>query len=160
MKTAANFLDDLRAKYDLASDYQVAGMLGLKRQQVSAYRTGKHTFDDNIATRVAELLDVPAAYVMACMAAQRAKSPALRKTWEKAAKTLAGTAVALLVGCSVLAAGHGAFDISTGIAHSISQVAESNNHYAHSAMVRDLLKLIVCAALLAWFRRIYSDRSQ
>ena len=90
MRTAAVFLNDLRRKYDLASDYQAAALLGLKRQQVSTYRTGKHTFDDHVSMRVAELLGIEPGYVAACMAAQRAQSPEARKMWETVAKVMAG----------------------------------------------------------------------
>jgi hypothetical protein len=101
MKTTANFLDDLQRKFDLPSDYAVSKLLGMHRQQVSHYRKKKGTFDDEISVRVAELLGINAGYVMACMQAQRAKNPTLRRTWEKAAATLAGTAVAILAGCTL-----------------------------------------------------------
>lgn len=101
MKTAADFLDALRQKHGLTSDYQVAKLLGLKPQQISTYRTGKHTFDDSMAATVAALLDVEPGYVAACMSAQRAQSDDARRMWEKVARKVgAGAALAVLVACT------------------------------------------------------------
>jgi hypothetical protein len=94
MKTSADFLDDLRARYGLQSDNAVAvKLLKMKRQQVSVYRQKQHAFDDTISIKVAELLDIEPGYVMACMAAQRAKSPEVRSLWERIAVGLAACVV-------------------------------------------------------------------
>lgn len=98
MKTATYFLDAVKTKHGLTSDYQLAKFLGWSQQRITKYRTGKSpTFDDEAAAQVAAALDLDAAYVMACMAAQRAKTDASRKTWEKAARLLGGTTAAALV---------------------------------------------------------------
>jgi transcriptional regulator with XRE-family HTH domain len=103
MKTAADFLDDLRAKHRLTSDYQVAKLLGMERQQVARYRKARSTFDDTTAARIAEFLEIDAAYVAACMNAQRAQTEKARAMWEKAAKVLGSTAAAVLVFACALA---------------------------------------------------------
>ncbi len=97
MKTTADFLDDLRAKYDLSSDYQLCKMLGMHRQQVSRYRLMKGAFDDVIAVKVAELLDLNPGYVMACMHAQRASEEHIKKAWERAAQVLGGIAAGVVI---------------------------------------------------------------
>lgn len=103
MKTATYFLDAVKTKHGLTSDYQLAKFLGWSQQRITKYRTGKSpTFDDEAAAQVAAALDLDAAYVMACMAAQRAKTDASRKTWEKAARLLGGTtAAALIFACAL-----------------------------------------------------------
>src|SRR5579859_2253644 len=112
MKTAKDFLSDVKAAHGLTTDYQVAKFLGWRQQRIVIYNAGG-SFDHETAIQIARALGVRADYIMACMEAQRAKTPAVRKTWEKAAKALAGSAVALLVGCTVIAAGPAAFDITS-----------------------------------------------
>jgi hypothetical protein len=101
MKTTADFLDDLQRKFDLPSDYAVGNMLGMHRQQISHYRLLKGAFDDSVCLKVAELLELDPGYVMACMHAQRAKGKDVKRAWERAAKSLAGSALAVLAGAAV-----------------------------------------------------------
>jgi transcriptional regulator with XRE-family HTH domain len=150
----------LRAKFGLTSDYQVAKLLGMKRQQISSYRMGRHTFDDQIATKVAQLLEVPPAYIMACMAAQRAKTPEMRKTWERAAKVLAAAAVLITAGCTLLLGSDaGAFDITQCFALFLGYLPVPTIHYAQSVIASGLFFAWVCAWTLAK-RRTCSARSR
>ncbi len=94
MKTS-NFLDELRVRYDLPSDYAVAAMLGSHRQVISRYRNGR-TFDDAMAMRVADLLrakgaDYSDAFVLACMQEERAEMAGHQdagRAWRTAAALL------------------------------------------------------------------------
>jgi len=96
MKTV-DFLDAVRRTYGLTTDYQLAKKLGFSTSRVAQYRISSRELDDEGCLKVAELLEMPAPYVMACIAAARAKSTEARRAWEKAAKMLkAGTAAALL----------------------------------------------------------------
>jgi hypothetical protein len=74
--------------------------MGWHRQQLGRYRGGYETFSDETALKVAAQLDLEAGYIMACMAAQRAKSPATRSAWERIARKVAA---ALLLGAVGLA---------------------------------------------------------
>lgn len=84
MKTAGNFLDDVKALRNLSSDYQLAKFFGWHQQRVTNYRRGS-TFDDDAAVEVAEALKVDPGYIAACMASHRAQSEKARKVWEKVA---------------------------------------------------------------------------
>ncbi|WP_395137284.1 DUF3693 domain-containing protein [Schlegelella aquatica] len=88
MKTTVEFIDAVKVRYDLPSDYAAAGLIGLTRSQVSKYRKGKDYFGDETCARVAELLEEDPAYVMACVHAERASSDVVRRVWEKLAKKL------------------------------------------------------------------------
>jgi transcriptional regulator with XRE-family HTH domain len=166
MKTAADFLDDLRAKFGLTSDYQVAKLLGMQRQQVARYRKGQSTFDDTTAARIAEMLGIDAGYVAACMNAQRAQTDQARRMWERAAKVLAGTALAILAGCTLLLGSDpGAFDITQCFA--LLAVPESVKALAGLYIMRTpdqaLLMLagsVMCALLLIQFKKSCSARSR
>jgi plasmid maintenance system antidote protein VapI len=101
MKTTADFLDDLRAKLGLSSDNKLAVAMGWKRQHLSPFRQNRATFSDETAVKIARLLEVAPDYIMACMAAQRSKTPETRSAWERIARKVAA-AVLLCAGLSGL----------------------------------------------------------
>ncbi len=92
MKTTADFLDDLRTKLRLPSDGKLALAMGWKRQQLTPWRQKRETFSDETSLRMALVLEIEPDYIMACMAVQRAKSPATRAIWTRIAAKLAPTA--------------------------------------------------------------------
>ena len=147
MQSSLQLLDAIKKRHKLTSDYQLAKILGVTTQRISHYRAGRRrAFSEETALRVAELLQVAPGYVLAIGAGERAKEESVRKAWEKAAKTLAGTAVALLVGCTVIAAGPGTLDITQSIAHFAAQSADLNIHYAQ-------LKIALAGVVVALWTR-------
>jgi hypothetical protein len=154
-QSASDFLDQVKKKHGLTSDYQLAKFLGWNQQRITKIRGGA-SFDDDASAQIADILSIDAGYVAACMSAQRAQSDLARKMWEKAAATLAGSTIAgLLVGCTVIAAGPGALDITHTFAQSAAQVADLNIHYTQC---KNALGAIL-AACLAW-TSICSARSR
>lgn len=95
MKTV-DFLDAVKARHNLPSDYAAAKFLGLTQAQVSRYRTRQDTFGDAMAVKVAGLLELPADYVLACIHSERTSDAELSKIWaglaDKLKKTSATTA--------------------------------------------------------------------
>lgn len=75
------YLDLVRAKLGLPSDYALQKPLGVSKAQVSNYRTGKDALSDVMALRVAELTGVPVAQVLLDAHIERSKSPAVRAAW-------------------------------------------------------------------------------
>lgn len=102
MHNTADFLDLLREKFQLPSDYAVSKLLGVSRQAISHYRHGNDSFSDEAAMKVAEFLNLEPGYVVACCRAQRASTPALIGMWETLAKKLSAASTAL---CALLVAG-------------------------------------------------------
>jgi transcriptional regulator with XRE-family HTH domain len=101
MKTI-DYLDAMRAKLRLTSDYQLAKRLAVSHQRISNYRTMRSTFDATIAARVAEILEIEPIKVIADTEIERATKPEHRKLWETiAAKVAAGVLVAIGAGISV-----------------------------------------------------------
>ena len=143
MKTTADFLDDLRGRLGLSSDNKLALHLGMKRAQLGRYRTRRETFSDETALRFAALLKIEPDYMMACMAAQRAKTPETRSAWERIAAKVAA-AVVLTVGLG-------------GILHNRNVQAEpplapaGNNLHICANFLRRLLRKAV-AAFSRWCR--------
>lgn len=98
-----DFLDAIRRVHNLPSDYAAAQLIGITRSQVSRYRHGKDFIGDDIAIRVAELLQLDPGYVMACAHAERAASEQARGVWTRIAERLKDTsATAVTVILSVL----------------------------------------------------------
>ncbi len=67
-----NFLDALRLKLNASSDYKVHKFAGIPQQTVSQWRNGQ-VMSDEYAVKVADLLGMERAYVIACVNAERAK---------------------------------------------------------------------------------------
>lgn len=102
MKTTIEFLDAVKEKHGIPSDYALAKALKVSKQTISGYRYGKSFFDDAHALMVAELLDLEPAYVMACAHAERAKKDDEKRAWQTIIERLGGMAagLALAVGLS------------------------------------------------------------
>lgn len=66
------YLDALRARLNLPSDYATAKRLGISTQRVSNYRTGKQDMAEDLIPKVADLLGVDPVVVYADIAAARA----------------------------------------------------------------------------------------
>jgi len=64
MKTAADYLDAIKASHGIGSDYELAKRLGWSRPRISHYRSGLHHFDESGALQVAALLDLDPAAVL------------------------------------------------------------------------------------------------
>lgn len=104
MKTTIDFLDELKARKNCASDYAIAKHLGITPSAVCNYRKGKDFFSDSTAIRVAELLEIDPAIVISSIHAERAKKPEERAIWEGIIERLGGLAAALALGIGLSAA--------------------------------------------------------
>jgi DNA-binding transcriptional regulator YdaS (Cro superfamily) len=89
-----DFLDGIRVKHGLRSDYMVAKLLGVSTQNVSHWRSGSRTMGPDACLKVAELLSIKPEFVLASVAAERAQGPEERSAWERAAAALAACLVA------------------------------------------------------------------
>lgn len=104
MKTQ-ELLDAVKSRYSLKSDYALAKFLGIRQQTISGYRQRGIAMDDEIALLVADKLEMDRGAVLAWMYAERAKSPAARKVFEKLARQASRSAAALVLGGFMLAGG-------------------------------------------------------
>jgi len=93
------FLDAIKAARRLPSDYALAKHFGIKQATISQWRHGRTVPDDLMAMRIAEALRVPAPYVLANIAAERAARadrPELSASWHAVARKCAAIAAAVL----------------------------------------------------------------
>lgn len=94
MDTSSTFVDRIKTKHNVTSDYAVAALLGVHRSAMSKHRHGQRdAWDDVIGLRIADLLEIDPAYVLACLSAERTKRPDVAKVWKK----VAGGFVALIL---------------------------------------------------------------
>lgn len=97
MKTSKEFLQEVKTRHHLPSDGQLAKILGHTRSSISLLMQGKNYLGDDTAMKVAELLNLDPAYVVACIHAERAKHEGERKLWERIAALASGVTVAALL---------------------------------------------------------------
>jgi hypothetical protein len=139
MKNTADFLDALRVKFDLPSDGALGRFLGIThRQQMSWYRNMRGTFDDELSLKVADLLELDPAYVVACMHAQREKNDQVRKVWERIASMAVAASVVFAVAGLALILSGSAFSLE-GVGYGLSVASAGftrSIHYAYLEHVR------------------------
>jgi transcriptional regulator with XRE-family HTH domain len=83
MQTTNEFLDAVKQRHGVTSDYALAKLLGVRHTTISNYRTMRSRLDDQMAIKVARLLDMPPEAVMVAAHGERAKLPEERELWEK-----------------------------------------------------------------------------
>jgi hypothetical protein len=81
MMTTIEYLDAVKARLDLPSDYAAAKALGVVNSAVSRYRHGKGTFDDLVAFKVAEILGINPLEVICAINHERAANDEQRESW-------------------------------------------------------------------------------
>lgn len=101
MKTTAEYLDEIKSKTGIESDYGVAMKLGLSRFAVSNYRHCKNAFDNHTCLIVARTLGTPLEQVIADMELQREKDEKKKADWLSFELRLKGAAASILAMSSV-----------------------------------------------------------
>lgn len=79
------FLDKIKETRSLASDNALAGLLGVSRQRVSAWRHGTNHPDAVACARIADLSGVPLAKVLGVVGEARALSRDEKAVWRRLA---------------------------------------------------------------------------
>lgn len=95
--TTVELLDALKARRGLTSDYQLYKALGWHQTTVSSYRCGKTSMTGAHAIRIADELELPRAYVLACMEAERERNGEVASVWRELAAKLRRAAAAVIL---------------------------------------------------------------
>ena len=82
MHTTNQLLDAIKARHGITSEYRLTRTIGITDNTLRNYRHGATVPDDAVAVKLAEMLELDPGYVVACVHAERAKEPQLRKVWE------------------------------------------------------------------------------
>lgn len=152
MKTINHYLNEVKKRHNLKTDYQLAKLLGVSTGRIANYRKGGQ-MDNDMSTKIGLLLEVHPLYLMCIGGLARAKSDEERAAWHDSARVFAKRAwpplvVALLAGCMAMAPN--AFDISHGLTYSAAQATDFNIHYAQCLVA---IKTALCGLFLASFLR-------
>ena len=83
--TPSQYLDAIKKRHKIESDYELAQVLGVTRQTISYHRSNKTTLDNLMCARVAQQLDIDPLHVIADQEQQRAKTPDIAAFWRKLA---------------------------------------------------------------------------
>lgn len=76
------YLDLVRQKLVLPSDYALQKPLGVTKQQLSRWRTGVDSFSDSVALKIAHLTGLPAERVLIDAQIEKAKTPEEQAAWK------------------------------------------------------------------------------
>ena len=102
MRSTVDFLDAVKSRHSLPSDYALAPFLGITKQEVSKLRNGKVYLGDSTALQVAKLLEIDPAEVIASAYFERAKRPEEKAVWQSIMKRLGGAAACVVLGLSLV----------------------------------------------------------
>lgn len=138
MKTTVQYLDAVRKRLNLPSDYAAAKALGVTRAAVSAYRNGNSVFNELVAIRAAEILDIDPLEVISACKAESAPDARVRKVWENAWGKATGAATTAAIAACILG-----LAAAPSPARSAQVSAESATLYLMSNRRRDR-KMTVC----------------
>lgn len=112
MRTTNEFLDAFKAKRGLKTDSDLARAWSVSPQMIHQYRTSEKSLSDERAIEIAKVLELdPVGYVLACVHAERAQRPAVKRAWEELVGKLMGVVSALV--CALVLASPGTADASS-----------------------------------------------
>ncbi|SFV12864.1 helix-turn-helix domain-containing protein [Pseudoduganella namucuonensis] len=100
MRTTGEYLDLIKVKLRLPSDYAVAKVLGITHVSVSNLRNGKSSMGIETAMKVAEILGVDEHQIYSDGQFERAKTPELLNFWKAISDKFSASFTDLLSGCS------------------------------------------------------------
>ncbi len=114
MKTTVQFLDAVRVRHGLTSDYQLAKFLGVTHTTISNYRVGRSMMGEEMCLKIAATLSLDdPGEVLVAIAHEREKRPEVKRAWERVAKRLAASTAAVLVALGLAGSLHNPFRAPT-----------------------------------------------
>lgn len=91
MKTTIEYLDMIKRKLSLPSDYALANALGITRESVSQLRNGKTSMGIETALKAGEFLGIDGHAIYADSQIERAKKPEIREFWLSISEKFSGS---------------------------------------------------------------------
>lgn len=117
METMRDFLEQIRKRYNLKSEAELAKYIGITPQALHQHKTArsKH-FSEATAFNIARLLNLNPAYVLLCLRVEAADNRATKTVWmgmlEKVERYAAAVLVAVFVAFQPQPAQAGVFNIT------------------------------------------------
>lgn len=149
MLTTSQLLDAAKSASGITSEYRLCRTVGASDQTLRNWRLGRSVPDEKHAATLAEMAGLDVGYVLASMAAERAKDEGLKAAWAGLAKRLEGIAAALIL---AILANLGAVSVDRGALASTGNVAASA---AKTAQLTSYTSWQVCVGFATrWMRRV------
>lgn len=148
MKTTIEFLDAVKARHSLVSDYKLAKKLEITPQSIIQYRNHRNVLSDSMAIRVAGLLEMDPVLVVTAVHAERAKRPEERALWADIVQRLGGVAAVLVLVFGLAGMPESSYAGNVSISHNSADFV----HYVYSALRHKrrralLIFLVFCLSL-------------
>lgn len=134
MNTTQRYLETLKAKTGAPSDYKLAQILDITRQQMSNYRTRGEQFGEETCMKVASILEIDPVIVMAEVQMEKAKNEQAKAAWKMLFERLGGVAASLLIATTL-----GAMtptNANAGAASSVDVTSNNSVYYVKSTKRR------------------------
>lgn len=96
MKTN-DYIDAVREKYSLTSDYQAAKKLKISTSRIGNYRSNRSCFNEELAKKIANILDIPLSQILLDIQVERSTNKDVKKAWVDISKKMAGIAALLVL---------------------------------------------------------------
>ena len=97
MHTTQSLIDLFEKSNENCTDYRAAKLLEIDKSTISEWRRKGSVMKDETGLKIAETLGLEPDYVLACLAAERAKDSQTRVIWEGIANRLHSVAATFLL---------------------------------------------------------------
>lgn len=94
------YLDAVKAKRGISSDYALAKALQIGQSAIIGYRARRRIIDDEVSLSIAQILEINPLEVIATANAERAKTPEMKARWTGVMEKFSASFNALLLGTS------------------------------------------------------------
>jgi DNA-binding XRE family transcriptional regulator len=98
MKTTNQYLDEVKTRLRLPSDYALAKTLGVTTSSVVSFRNGRSAVGIETAMKIAEILGIDEHQVYGDGQLERAKTPAVHTFWKEVSEKFSVSFLNLLSG--------------------------------------------------------------
>jgi transcriptional regulator with XRE-family HTH domain len=102
MKTTKDYLNAVKAKTGAVSDYALAQKLGTSKQLISLYMQKHKPMGDEIALKVAEILEIDESEVLISAHIERTQSETVKNAYKSIFERLGGIAASVVVSSALL----------------------------------------------------------
>lgn len=110
---AAEYIDAAKARLNVSSDYAIAKVIGVPKQRIGDWRTGKRPVPALIAVKLAIILERDPAAVIAELELEREKDPKAQAFWRdflsRARTAIGATLAVIFIAAALIAAPGGRF---------------------------------------------------
>lgn len=137
---STQYLEAVKSRHNLASDYAAAKFLGVTISTARSWAKGSHSMNDEMALKMAELLDIKPEKILLDIHAERAKDSKAKKVFEKLAATFGAVIMSVILSAFPASDTHANTTIQAYNANTLSNETPNTVYYVK---------------LFNWFSKLY-----